>query len=138
MDLETLVSILKKAWSRKTCYLPDQEKWSPDNPAFGQCAITALIIQDFFGGEILYCKHYHHYWNKLPDGRIVDLTKEQFGENANPCPDFIVSRKDILESEGAKKAKTLTRYLMLKRRVTRYLILNRKINKELKEDDGYG
>jgi hypothetical protein len=101
--------------------LPDQDKWSPDNPAFGQCAVTALVIQDYLGGEILYCKHYHHYWNKLPDGTILDLTKVQFGENATPCPDEIASREYILESERAKKVETLKRYLVFKHKVNEIL-----------------
>lgn len=125
MNITLLIQALRKSWSRETCYLPDQEKWSPDNPAFGQCAVTALVIQDFLGGEILYCKHYRHYWNKLPDGTILDLTKDQFGENANPCPDEIASREYILESERAKKVETLKRYLALKRKVNE--IIKRKV-----------
>lgn len=43
------------------------------------CAITSLIINDYFGGDI--CKIYvdgiNHYFN-LIENNIVDLTKEQF------------------------------------------------------------
>ena len=48
----------------------------------GQCYITALVVQDFFGGEILRCvlnkKGDTHYWNII-DGVGVDLTSDQFG-----------------------------------------------------------
>lgn len=112
-----LKQAIRKAWSKETCYPPDRDKWTPENPAFGQCAVTALVVQDFFGGVILYCRHFHHYWNRLPDGTEVDLTKEQFGENANPCLDEIVSREYILESERAREAETAKRYLILKHRL---------------------
>jgi len=121
MDIMFLLHALRKCWSRETCYLPDQEKWSADNPAFGQCAVTALVVQDFLGGEILYCKHYHHYWNRLPDATIGDSTNEQFDENVNPCPYKIVLRKYILESERAKKVETFKRYLVLKRKVNKII-----------------
>lgn len=116
---------MRKSWSKETCYPPDQGKWSAENPALGQCAITALVIQDFLGGEILYCKHYHHYWNRLPNGTEVDLTKEQFAENVNPCLDEIISRKYILESERAKNARTFERFLLLKQKVSEIIKLEK-------------
>lgn len=121
MNIALLIEAIRKSWCRETCYLLNQEKWSSYNPAFGQCAVSTLFIQDFLGGEILYCKHYRHYWNKLADGTILDLTKEQFGKNVNLCLDKIASRKYILESEQPKKVETLKRYLLLKRKVNEIL-----------------
>jgi hypothetical protein len=121
ISIELIENALRKAWSRETCYPPDQEKWSDENPAFGQCAVTSLIIQDFFGGEILYCKHLHHYWNKLPDGKEIDLTRSQFGNKVRPCADKVVPREYILESESAKKVKTFERYLLLKNKVDKII-----------------
>ena len=50
-----------------------------NNRCFGMCAITSLIINDYFGGDI--CKIYvggiSHYFN-LIENNIVDLTKDQF------------------------------------------------------------
>lgn len=120
-DSQLIFKAVRKSWSKETCYLPDQNKWSINNRAFGQCAVTSLVIQDFLGGEILHCEHYHHYWNRLPDGTIVDLTKEQFGENANPCQDDVVSREYILESEQAQRVQTLERYLILKNEVQKII-----------------
>jgi hypothetical protein len=124
ISIELIENALRKAWSKETCYLPDQEKWSSQNPAFGQCAVTALIIQDFFGGEILYCVHYHHYWNRLPNGEEIDLTRSQFGDDVKPCVDKVVPREYILESESAKKVKTLERYLLLRNKIDE--IINQK------------
>ena len=62
-----------------TCYAGDQEKWSPDNPTTGHCAITALFLQKQFGGIV--CKttvnRHTHYFNKIDD-EIIDATAEQF------------------------------------------------------------
>lgn len=124
MDIAKIKEALIKAWSRETCYPSLQDKWTPENPSLGQCAVTALVIQDLFGGEIVYCKHLHHYWNKLPDGTELDLTREQFGEDANPCPDGIAQREYLLESERAKEAQTPQRYQLLKHKLNE--IINEK------------
>jgi len=131
VDLKLLELILQKSWSRETCYPSLQKKWSNDNPALGQCAITALIVQDYFGGELLYCKHFQHYWNKLPDGKEVDLTKSQFPNNAKICFDEIETREFVLESKMVEKEKTMERYTMLKKHVENLL------NKKLKERNSY-
>src|SRR6185436_2032868 len=39
---------LRRSWSIET-----GSGWQPDNPASGQCGVTALVVQDKFGGEIL-------------------------------------------------------------------------------------
>src|ERR1700724_3464771 len=46
-----LVARLAQAWSRDTS--SDAEHWSASNPAWGQCAVTALIVQDLLGGHLL-------------------------------------------------------------------------------------
>lgn len=44
---ELLIAI-KKSWSHQS-----SSKWSNDNSARGQCGVTALVVHDFLGGEIL-------------------------------------------------------------------------------------
>jgi hypothetical protein len=119
VKLESLELALRKSWSKETCYPKLQEKWSHENPSLGQCAVTALIIQDYFGGDLLYCKHRNHYWNRLPNGKEVDLTRDQFPENVIVCLDEIKSREYVLESESARDARTKERYRILKQRVRR-------------------
>ena len=69
IDLVSLRKILEKCW--------------PKNKSKGQCYITALVVQDFFGGQIVRWKGPDglgsHYWNILPDGKQVDLTSDQYG-----------------------------------------------------------
>lgn len=74
-----LVTAIRQAWAADTSYDPD--RWSPANPAWGQCAVTALIVQDALGGELVrgVAAETTHFWNELPDGSVVDLTLEQFG-----------------------------------------------------------
>ena len=47
------IEVLEKSWTAETSYSP--EEWSVNNPAYGQCAVTALVLQDYLGGEILKC-----------------------------------------------------------------------------------
>ena len=74
---------LEGAWSLETA-----RQWSRENPANGQCNVTAALIYDVFGGEILRTRlgHVWHYYNRLA-GQRVDLTDSQFsrpGARFNP------------------------------------------------------
>lgn len=79
MEAQKLFDDIRKAWTKETAYPGLQDQWTPDLPEKGQCAITALLIQENFGGFVVFNKKYHHYWNILQDVGEVDLTKNQFG-----------------------------------------------------------
>jgi len=51
------------------------------SPLAGHCSIVALMVRGMFGGVIVtgLVDETRHYWNRLPDGREVDLTSCQFG-----------------------------------------------------------
>lgn len=117
MNTKMLETLLQKSWSKETCYPNNKKNWTDKNPAIGQCAITALIVQDYFGGELLYCKHHNHYWNRLPDGKEIDLTRSQFTKNTSVCLDDIIPREYILEIGSTKKENTLQRYILLRHRI---------------------
>lgn len=70
----------RNAWCRETAHLSYRDKWSKDNPSVGQCLVTALVIQDKYGGDIYACKigSNSHFVNIINE-RIVDKTAEQFG-----------------------------------------------------------
>jgi hypothetical protein len=78
LSVEDCRAALRSAWSRETS--ADPRHWSPANPSWGQCAVTALIVQDLFGGSLLRAPltDGSHYWNQLPNGEEVDLTRDQF------------------------------------------------------------
>jgi hypothetical protein len=71
---------LRKAWCRETAHPSYQSKWSEDNPSVGQCCVTALVIQDLYGGDIYSCKvGKHSHLVNIINERIIDKTAEQFG-----------------------------------------------------------
>ena len=76
--LESFRSYVRGAWRAETSIAPND--WCVSNPAVGQCAVTALVFQDLFGGELLRGRILGgtHYWNRLPSGQEIDLTAEQF------------------------------------------------------------
>lgn len=86
-ELPELERALHAAWSADTCSPDDLERagWSGDNPAWGHCDITALVVNDLFGGALVVGEVHlrgeqqgFHWWNRLPDGSEVDLTRSQF------------------------------------------------------------
>ena len=87
-DINALKAFIPGSWSEETSF--DPANWRPDNPAWGQCAVTALLLQELLGGELLRSTvaGISHYWN-LIDGHEVDLTLQQFGPQARidfpPC-----------------------------------------------------
>lgn len=65
---------LHDAWS-----LESAVQWTPETPAAGQCNVTAAVVHDLFGGEILRTElpDVTHFYNRV-DGRVVDVTDSQF------------------------------------------------------------
>lgn len=84
--LAEVSSALRESWSPETCDPVDLPEWSRENRARGQCGSTALVVNDLLGGELMLAEvHWRdgsrqgvHYWNRLPDGSEVDLTRDQF------------------------------------------------------------
>ena len=55
----------------------------------GQCRTTALVLQDWLGRKIIVADAFRdgrrvgvHYWNRLPSGEEVELTRDQFPNEA--------------------------------------------------------
>lgn len=117
ITLEDLQKALKFSWSAETSVDPDN--WTPENPAWGQCAITALIVQYYFGGNLLRSrvdKFGSHYWNKLPNGEEQDLTRSQFPEGVAIPFGEKRTRDCVLSFQS-----TIKRYELLKQRVEDFL-----------------
>ncbi|PFQ37730.1 hypothetical protein COK05_28995 [Bacillus cereus] len=102
---------LIKSWSIET-----SSKWKIENPAKGQCGVTALIIQDFCGGEIRKTKigEVWHFYNIVDEERY-DFTWSQFNEKLNYM-DTESNREEAFADTNEKQ----------------YSILKEKITKELK------
>lgn len=104
---------LHKAWSRETSYIP--EEWSEQNPSRGQCAVTALLVQEYMGGNIVKCNVVgdvsSHFYNMLENGEVVDFTREQFGSNFQFTDEAIVSRASVMHPKTEVRYKTLKEQL---------------------------
>lgn len=73
-DEDRVREALEDSWSIETAV-----QWSEENPANGQCNVTAVVVHDLFGGDILrtYYPEFWHYYNRI-DGKRIDLTDSQF------------------------------------------------------------
>ena len=100
---------LRKSWSRETAL--EGSRWSSASPAQGQCAVTALVVQDLLGGSLLRGElpSGSHYWNRLPSGEEIDFTAEQFPEGVLPTA---VEERD--RSYLLSDADTFRRYALLR------------------------
>lgn len=67
---------LHKAWSLATA-----GQWTANNPAAGQCNVTALLIHELFGGDLLKTPQPagDHFYNRI-EGRRYDFTTSQFDQ----------------------------------------------------------
>lgn len=89
--LNDLFSLLLKSWVRETAYPSAQRDPQYDrknDPTYGQCAITAVIVYEYFGGSIHRIRipgGGTHYFNRI-NGRYIDLTSDQFSLYGIPCP----------------------------------------------------
>ncbi|WP_163508386.1 YunG family protein [Fodinicola acaciae] len=85
LTLADLEGVVRASWGPDTCDPADLDSWRPDNPARGQCGVTALVLHDLLGGELILgevhvtgAKVGYHYWNRFAGVVEVDLTREQF------------------------------------------------------------
>jgi hypothetical protein len=100
LTIAEIAPVVRSAWSAETCDPVDLADWSIGNPARGQCGVTALVICDLLGGELLIAEVIRadgsrqgiHYWNRLPDGTEVDLTVEQFAPSEVVQPPVAITR----------------------------------------------
>lgn len=113
-SLKEIQSALEKSWSARTSYLPHE--WTLVNRARGQCAVTALIVQDELSGDIIKCdvvgENETHFYNKLSDNTVLDLTRSQFKDPVVFSNERIANRDEILSHPG-----TQDRYSELKNQV---------------------
>jgi hypothetical protein len=92
-DEKMIKNLLKECWSKQSSSL-----WTAKNPARGQCGVTALVIQDCFGGEILktLVDDRNHFYNNI-DGLKYDFTADQFQSPPN-YSDFPSSREEAFSN----------------------------------------
>jgi len=122
LTIEEVRPLIRAAWGPDTCYPDSRESWSPDNPARDQCGMTALVVQDLLGGELVLgevqvdgAKVGNHYWNVLPDGTKVDLTGDQF------LPGEVVTNGQVVIRPPDAPRRHREQYELLRDRVLQHL-----------------
>ena len=114
-----LYDLLSEIWCADTCAPRMRKNWTPENKTLGQCSVTAFLVQDLFGGKVFGMLRpggsYHCY--NVVDGRVFDLTSEQFGEEAKELC-YEGNPEQFREMHFAKEEKRL-RYEYLKRELDR-------------------
>ncbi len=106
--LSALFSVLLySGWSKTTCV--KETLWDENEQYKGQSAVTALLVNEYFGGDICAFQYGHdhllHYYNYI-NGVVVDLTKselsppiEEYYQNPNEQIKSIKNAKDKYEDK---------------------------------------
>ncbi|QRX82053.1 hypothetical protein [Glaciimonas sp. PAMC28666] len=102
----SLYRSISRVWSGDTS--SPTGAWSQSNPAQNHCSVTALVVQDHFGGEILTTRTSGgtHFYNQI-HGIKWDLTVSQFAEPV-PYDDTPSSRDIALADTTEQKVALLT------------------------------
>jgi len=118
LTLEGLEAAIRASWSLETCDPTDIPFWTAAEPSRGQCAVTALVVHDLVGGQLLEAEVRHadgshqgfHYWNRLA-GVDIDLTRRQFMSGE------IVQEPQLIERLPSAPWKAQDQYLIFRDRV---------------------
>ena len=127
MELSELEAAIRQCWCRETSADPDS--WSENNPPWGQCVVTALIVNDYLGGKLVWAeancgeKKWSHYFNLL-GGVEHDLTREQF-------PEGTVVPQGVDKTKGFSTTREYV--LSFKQTVRRYELLRDRVEETLTE-----
>ncbi|MDA1835158.1 hypothetical protein PDJ96_00300 [Bacillus cereus group sp. BY17LC] len=102
-----IYEVLIRSWSIET-----SSKWTIENPAKGQCGVTALVVQDIYRGEIKKTKvrEAWHFYNFI-DGQRFDFTEVQFNEKLNYM-DVESNREEAFADTNEKQYSMLKEKLM--------------------------
>jgi hypothetical protein len=124
--LPAVAAAVRAAWSRDTCDDADLPHRTSADPARGQCGVSALVVHDLLGGELLLAEVLSHdgsrqgvhWWNRLPAGEEVDLTREQFRSGER------VQEPRVVERPPGPPRRWAAQYVRLRDRVHRALALD--------------
>lgn len=122
--LDDLYNILRESWCKETAYPLCQSDWVPNDPSYGQCAITAMLVHDMFGGSIHRIRvdgGGTHYFNKIDD-HYIDLTVEQF--DLYNIPVNYEPNEEIERKYCGKNQDTQKRFNLLVKRIAEIVNLN--------------
>jgi hypothetical protein len=122
LTLASIERAIRDAWSLDTA--EEDDGWTPENPSRGQCDITALVVQDLLGGDVLGADVFldgtrieGHMWNRLPSGVDLDLTREQFRRGETIGEPRVGRRTSAIADPSHPRYHRYEAYLVLSERV---------------------
>ena len=108
--LQQLYALLvEKGWCEYTVYY--RSMWKANKKCNGQCNATVLLVQEYFGGDIIkYPKPSEdkpmHFFNRI-NGCDIDLTSEQFDIELD-----YASQKEIANTKSFKWGCQKSKYIL--------------------------
>ncbi|MFC8594613.1 YunG family protein [Streptomyces atroolivaceus] len=97
--LTDIEAVIRSSWDADTTTPAHRAHWDPGNPARDQCGVTALVVNDLLGGELIRGEVRidgervdYHWWNRLGMGVEIDLTREQFAPHETVSGGVAVER----------------------------------------------
>lgn len=126
VEILNVIRALHDSWGVETSY---DKLATPENMARGQCVVSSLIMQDYFGGDLRRMKvsgegiNETHYFNELADKTFIDTTGMQYD---GMLVKFEAAPINLGEKYTSVREKLLNddtrhRYLLLSDRVAKYL-----------------
>jgi len=124
LTLKEIEAALEASWAADTCSPDDLERagWSPANPAWGHCDVTALLLNDVFGGDLMVGKVFagdqqqgYHSWNRLDSGVEIDLTRSQFQAGQR------IVGAEVVKRPLDRRPRRHDEYLLLRKRIEVHL-----------------
>lgn len=118
ITLNEFFETMLKSWVKESAYPSAQKdpQFNLENdPTYGQCAVTAMLVNKLFGGGI---RKIHvsgggtHYFNVI-NGQIFDLTRDQF--DLYDLPIDYSSSTNVPTQYCGKNANTRARYDILEK-----------------------
>jgi hypothetical protein len=87
-NLGTFCQLIVDSFSRESSELPSL--WTPEVASTGQCHVASALVWLTYGGRVLRgtargvgAPQSLHYWNVLPNGITLDLTRSQYPVNVD-------------------------------------------------------
>jgi hypothetical protein len=115
-NISKISDIILDSLDETTCWT---NCWNKNNPLSGHCRVVSAVVNKLFGGSIKFSRINEkttHYWNVMPSGRELDLTKGQFDKTIIIPEGVKVTINETLDSPTMKKT-----YPILLERVTEKL-----------------
>ncbi|HYD04026.1 MAG TPA: hypothetical protein VEC16_07055 [Alphaproteobacteria bacterium] len=123
--------VIRKNWSKETSSDPDN--WTLKKPGWGQSEATALVMNDYLGGEIV---DLHALIRGPQISCYLNIIKED--ENAYKILEHLFSKRELIYIIGRGNHPTFNsarKYLLSNKNInSSYEILKKRVDEDLKSE----